>query len=81
VFNYQESTCCYRVQQTFAHTHPLPRVLHTVTLVSACTHAQGESKKAKLVAWGVYHLDLDELNTRTETLNMYHGAVDLSLKK
>lgn len=42
---------------------------------------QGDSKKPRTIAWGVFHLDVDEMNTRTETLNMYLPPVDPTLKR
>jgi myosin-5 len=41
---------------------------------------QGEAKKAKTLAWGIFHLDLDRVNTESETITMYQPPVDPKLR-
>mmetsp|Transcript_16662 Transcript_16662/g.23589 ORF Transcript_16662/g.23589 Transcript_16662/m.23589 type:complete len:1681 (+) Transcript_16662:67-5109(+) len=39
-----------------------------------------EARKLRTFAWGVFNLNLDEINTRAEMLNMYEAPVDLGMK-
>ncbi|CAM9678957.1 unnamed protein product [Chrysoparadoxa australica] len=40
-----------------------------------------KERKAETIAWGVYKLDLDDVNTRNEVINMYRAPVDLKMKR
>ncbi|CAM9455312.1 unnamed protein product [Phaeothamnion confervicola] len=67
----------------WAHTWHMQTPLETLgknSFVVFELRDQGE-RKAETLAWGVYHLDLDEMNTRTETLNMFEPPVDPKLKR
>ncbi|KAG5193023.1 P-loop containing nucleoside triphosphate hydrolase protein [Tribonema minus] len=66
--------------QTWHMQNPL-ETLGAGSVIVVELRDQGEAKRARTVSWGVYALDLDDLNTRAETLNMYAAPVDLSLKR
>jgi myosin-5 len=67
----------------WAHTWHMQTPLETLdgkSFVVFELRDQGESKKAKTLAWGVYRLDLDNINTHLETIGFYEGPVDPKLK-
>jgi Cytoskeletal adhesion/PH domain/Ankyrin repeats (3 copies) len=68
----------------WAHTWHMQTPLETLgpnSVVIFELRDQGETRKPRTLAWGAYRLDIDDMNTRTETLNMYAAPVDPSLKK